>query len=334
MAGMDVAERRKPQDGRWIYRGKNKQVIDLRINIIPTLYGEDYTLRLLARDSMLLSLESLGLLQRDFNHMLSLLNSPSGMILVTGPTGAGKTTTLYACLTYLNNGSRKINTIEDPIEYVLTGVRQSPVNLKLDIGFPELLRNVLRQAPDVIMVGEVRDPVTAETAVRAANSGHLVLATLHAPQAAGAVQAMINLGVHPHLLSSSLRGVIAQRLVRMLCPNCKIPFELTDAPHTFEEVRRWLEPGQGDVMYGPGKCDHCHCTGYKGRTGVFEVMSVSKEIRKRIGDRRPTQEIHEQAISEGLVQCRQAALLKVAKGETSVEEVMRAISAEQLGLDD
>src|SRR5207237_1310142 len=192
--------------------------------------------------------------------------------------GAGKTTTLYACLNYLNNGQRKINTIEDPIEYALAGVRQSQVNPRLEVDFPELLRSVLRQAPDVIMVGEVRDPVTAETAVRAANSGHLVLATLHAPVAAGAIQSMLSLGVHPHFLSSSLRGVIAQRLIRTLCPKCKTSFDLTDSVHTFDEVRPWLEPGQGQVLYGPVGCAACRMNGYAGRTGVFELLTVTRPI--------------------------------------------------------
>src|SRR5262249_19732517 len=166
----------------------------------------------------------------------------SGLILVSGPTGSGKTKTLYACLKYLNNGQRKINTIEDPIEYAIPGLRQSQINAKVDVGFPELLRSVLRQSPGVIMIGEIRDPITAETAVRAANSGHLVLASLHAASAPGAVQSLLSLGVHPHFLSNSLQGVVAQRLVRTLCPRCKVPFDLSEAPHAFAEVRGRLEP--------------------------------------------------------------------------------------------
>jgi type II secretory ATPase GspE/PulE/Tfp pilus assembly ATPase PilB-like protein len=330
---MDVAERRRPQDGRWLHTG-DAQVIDLRLNAIPTLHGEDLSLRLLIRDSQLLEIEALGLPTNDFNALLGLLNSPSGLILVTGPTGAGKTTTLYACLNYLNNGTRKIHTIEDPIEYTLAGVRQSQVNANIDVGFPELLRSVLRQAPDVIMIGEIRDPQTAEIAVRAANSGHLVLATMHAPLAVGAVQSMLNLNVSPAFLASSLHGVVAQRLLRTLCPACKTAFDLSGVTTLFDEVRQWLAPGEGDVIHGPGKCDACCQSGYQGRTGVFELLVVNREIRRRIAEQRPVHELQEQAVARGLIQCRQTALLKVARGETSIEEVMRAIPAEHLGLED
>ena len=189
LAGMEVAEYLRPQSGRWIAR-KNNRVIDVRLNIIPTIHGEELALRLLLRDSHLLAIDALGLAPRDLNQILGLVNSPSGLILVTGPTGAGKTTTLYACLQYLNSGNRKIHTIEDPIEYVLPGIRQSQVNPSLGVGFAELLRSVLRQAPDVIMIGEIRDAETAEIAVQAANSGHLVLTTLHSPTASGAIESM------------------------------------------------------------------------------------------------------------------------------------------------
>jgi type II secretory ATPase GspE/PulE/Tfp pilus assembly ATPase PilB-like protein len=333
VAGMDVAEKRRPLDGRKIYQRADGSMIDLRINTIPTLYGEDFTIRILERESRLLDLDQLGLLRHDYNRLLAMLESPSGLLLVTGPTGSGKTTTLYACLHHLNNGERKINTIEDPIEYSLTGIRQSQVNLKLDVDFPELLRNVLRQAPDVIMIGEIRDPVTAETAVRAANSGHLVLATLHAPVAAGAVQSMLSLGVHPHFLASSLLGCIAQRLLRTLCPTCKVAYELTDA-QTFDEVRRWLEPGDGQVLYGPGACEDCRMTGYTYRTGVFEVLTVSRDLRKLIMAREPLQAIRQKAIEEGTIEFRQAALMKVAKGKTTVEEVFRVVPTEYLGVEE
>jgi type II secretory ATPase GspE/PulE/Tfp pilus assembly ATPase PilB-like protein len=334
MADMDLTARGRPLDGRWIYQHEAGKTIDLRIVSIPTLFGEDFTMRLLPRHSQLLSIDHLGLRATNYNQLVNLLNSPSGLILATGPTGSGKTTTLYACLAYLNNGERKINTIEDPIEYALDGVRQSQVNPRGDVGFPELLRSVLRQSPDVIMIGEIRDPVTAETAVRAANSGHLVLATLHAPVAAGAVQSMLTLGVHPHFLSNSLLGVMAQRLIRTLCPHCKQAFDLVDSAQTFEEVRQWMEPGEGRVLYGPRGCKECRMVGYLGRTGVFEVMTVSRALRKLILSRQPTQAIRQKAVEEGMLEFRHAALLKVAQGETSIEEVFRVVPSEYLGVED
>jgi type II secretory ATPase GspE/PulE/Tfp pilus assembly ATPase PilB-like protein len=335
MAGLDLAEQRRPQDGRWVRGGEGSaNSVDLRISTIPTLYGEDFSLRILSRTAQVQSTEQLGLPRRDLNELLAMLATPSGLILVTGPTGSGKTTTLYACLRHLHNGERKINTIEDPIEYAIAGIRQSQINPKLDVGFPELLRSVLRQAPDVIMIGEIRDSVTAETAVRAANSGHVVLATLHAPIAAGAVQSMLSLGVHPHFLSSSLLGVVAQRLVRSLCPKCKVEYDISDAPYTFEEVRKWLEPGQGERIYVAQGCDNCHKSGYSGRTGVFEVLKISRELRRLISEGRSTRDLRQRAVDEGLVELRRSALLKVAQGETNVEEVFRAIPSEYLGVEE
>jgi type II secretory ATPase GspE/PulE/Tfp pilus assembly ATPase PilB-like protein len=332
LAGMNMAEKRRPADGRWIFDRSGDRRLDLRINAVPTLYGEDLALRLLDRENRLLAIDELGLRRSDYNYLLSLLHSPSGLILVTGQTGSGKTTTLYACLSYLNNGERKINTIEDPIEYAIKGIRQSQVNPKIDLGFAELLRNVLRQSPDVIMIGEIRDSETAETAVHAANSGHLVLATLHAPVAAGAIQSMLRLGVHPHFLSSSLLGVIAQRLIRTLCPHCRVAYDGSLAPHTFEEVQQWLEPGQGQCLYGPSRCPQCYMTGYSGRTGTFEIMTITPEIRKLIDDGATMLAIHRKALEQGLLGFRQSAMLKVAQGETTVEEVVRVVPAEYLKL--
>ena len=330
MAGMDLAQKLRPLDGRWVCPLGDGKRADLRISTIPTLYGEDLALRLLERGSALRELDRLGLHRKDLGVLKSLLSSPSGLILVTGPTGAGKTTTLYACLHGLNDGTRKINTIEDPIEYALEGVHQSSVNLKIKLDFPELLRSVLRQAPDVIMLGEIRDPVTAETAVRAANSGHLVLATLHAPIAAGAVDSMLSLDVHPHFLASGLLGVLTQRLVRTLCEKCRTSFDISESPHTFDEVKSHLEPGQGNQLYSAPGCPHCNQEGYTDRTGVFEVLKASKEIRRLISDRRTVREIRDKAVEEGMLNMRRSALLKVADGVTSTEEVIRMIPAEHL----
>lgn len=330
MAGLDIAERRRPMDGRWIYRPENRQIVDLRINTLPTLYGEDCTLRILDRQNRVLSLDSLGMLQRDLNFLVQLLNNPSGLILVTGPTGSGKTTTLYGCLGYLNNGQRKINTIEDPVEYALPGIRQSQVNLAMDLGFADILRSVLRQAPDIIMVGEIRDAETAAIAVRAATSGHLVLATLHAPMAVAAVQSMMNFGVPAVHLANCLIGVIAQRLIRTLDPKTKVPYDADLAGGLFKEIKSLLEPGEGQTIYGPGP-DHIGQTlGYTGRTGVFEVMRFSHRLRHLVSQQQPIQEIRQKAVDEGMVEMRQAALLAVARGETSIEEVFRSIPSDYL----
>ena len=330
MAGMDLAQKLRPLDGRWVCPLDNGKRADLRISTIPTMYGEDLALRMLERESSLRELDQLGLQLKDLGVLKSLLSSPSGLLLVTGPTGAGKTTTLYACLHRLNDGTRKINTIEDPIEYALDGAHQSAVNLKVDLDFPELLRSVLRQAPDVIMLGEIRDPVTAETAVRAANSGHLVLATLHAPIAAGAIDSMLSLDVHPHFLASCLLGVLTQRLVRTLCEKCRTSYDISESPHTFDEVKSWLEPGQGNQLYSAPGCPHCNQEGYTDRIGVFEVLQASKEIRRLISDRRTVREIRDKAVEEGMLDMRRSALLKVAVGITSTEEVVRVIPTEHL----
>lgn len=330
MADMNISERRRPLDGRWFFHPPKGPRLDLRINTIPTLYGEDCTVRILDQEHRLLAIDQLGIDPFMKNHLLKMLNSPSGLVLVTGPTETGKSTTLYACLSYLNNGERKINTIEDPIEYSLKGIRQSQVNPAINLGFDELLRNVLRQAPDVIMIGEIRDPETAMTAVRAAGSGHLVLTTLHAPVASAAMHSMLRLGVHPHLLSTALLGVISQRLLRTLCPTCKTAYEVpTD--HIFADVKKWLEPGQGQRLYGAAGCPDCHQTGYGGRTGVFEMLPVTPDIRRLIDERASTSDVRAKAIEEGMMEFRHSALLKVAQGLTTIEEVVRVLPAEYLG---
>jgi len=330
VAGMAVDQKMRPLDGRWVCTVENGRKIDLRINTIPTVFGEDMSIRLLECDAGLLNLENLGFHKKVLDDLLALIKSPAGLLHVTGPAGAGKTTTLYACLHYLNDGARKINTIEDPVELIMPGVRQSEVRPKIDLDFPELLRSVLRQAPDVIMIGEIRDPITAETAVHAANSGHLVFATLHAPVAAGAINSMLALEVNSHFLANCLLGALSQRLVRRLCDQCKVAYDLTGSPETFEEVRRWLAPGEGDKIYSAPGCEKCHYEGFIGRTGVAEVLRVTRQIRPMILRRKSVQELRQQALREGMLDLRRAALLKVAHGETSTEEVMRTIPAEHL----
>jgi len=333
VSGMDIADQRRPSEGRWLYeQGDNR--LDLRVSCMATLFGEDMSLRIWDRDSGFRQIDELGLTPGDLDKVKNLLTRPSGLVLVTGPTGAGKTTTLYTCLQYLNDGDRKINTLEDPIEYALDGIRQSQVRPKIGVDFPELLRNVLRQAPDVIMIGEVRDEETAVAAVRAANSGHLVLATLHAPVAASAVQSMLVLGSQPFFLSACLLGVVAQRLIRTLCPECRMCFDISEAPQTFAEINELLGPDEGKAIYGPVGCDKCHHVGYAGRTGLFEVMTLNQELRKLLGDSRPAQEIEEAAIRNGMVEFRRGALVKVAQGATSTEEILRDVPVEFLGLED
>jgi type II secretory ATPase GspE/PulE/Tfp pilus assembly ATPase PilB-like protein len=329
-SGMDLAQRQRPLDGRWVCSLADGEKVDLRVNTLPTMYGEDLCARLLSRALELVALERLGLDRKGLAELKAMLGSPSGLILVTGPTGVGKTTTLYACLRELHDGTRKINTIEDPIEYALPGVRQSAVRPRIALDFPELLQGVLRQAPDVIMIGEIRDAVTAETAVRAANSGHLVLATLHAPIAAAGVDSMLALGTHPHFLAGSLLGILTQRLVRTLCPDCRVAWDISRAPHTFEEVRSWLQPGQGSAIYSAPGCEKCHREGYVGRTGVFEVLPIAKEIRQLIAERATARRIRDKAVEQGMLEMRRAALLKVADGVTSIEEVVRSVPAEHL----
>jgi general secretion pathway protein E len=329
-SGMDLAQRNRPLDGRWVCSLMDGEKVDLRVNTIPTLYGEDLCARLLRRSAELIDLENLGLHRHCLGELKGMLGSPSGLILVTGPTGVGKTTTMYACIKQLHDGTRKINTIEDPIEYAVPGLRQSAVRPQIDLDFPELLRSVLRQAPDVIMIGEIRDPVTAETAVRAANSGHLVLATLHAPIAAAAVDSMLAFGVHPHFLGTSLLGIVTQRLLRTLCPSCRVSWDISESPQTFDEVRRWLQPGQGRAIYSSPGCDHCYREGYVGQTGVFEVLQVTKELRQLINQRASSRQIRDKAVEQGMIDIRRAALLKVADGLTSIEEVVRVVPAEHL----
>lgn len=329
MSGMDLNDRRRPADGRWIYRDDDGTSVDLRINTIPTMYGEDVAIRLLVRGNALYALDHLGLEKRQLQEFQQMLTG-AGLVLITGPTGSGKTSTLYASLMSLNNGRRKINTIEDPIEYAVDGLRQSQINTHLHLGFAELLRSILRQSPDVIMIGEIRDEETARTAVHAANSGILVIATLHAPTAAAAIQSMRALNVPNHFLSVSLRGVVSQRLVRTLDPESRIEFDISSAPDTFEEVQKYLGPGEGKKLYAPKPAESNRGSGYTGRTGVFEVMSMNSAIRTLISDGKTAREIRDKAIADGMLEFRSAALLKVARGMTSTEEVFRVIPSEVL----
>lgn len=326
-AGMDVSDHRRPHDGRWIFE-TDSRTVDLRINLLPTLHGDDLAIRLLDRDANLLSLDRLGMTARQLDVYRPVLNEPGGMVLLTGPTGSGKTVTLYASLAHLNDGKRKIHTIEDPIEYAVEGLRQSAVNDGIHLGPAELMRGVLRQAPDAVMVGEVRDEEIAKTGVWAANSGVLMLSTIHAASAAGAVQSLRGFNLAPAFAASALRAAVSQRLLRTLCPACQ---ELDEDGHGADvqrmmgEIKSFLPGANVGARYSAKGCDACHQTGYAGCTAVYEVMPVTDALRDLIVAGASTKDIHARAVKEGMLTLRQAALLKVAQGRTTMEEVRRAV---------
>lgn len=337
-AGMDVAEHRHPHDGRWIYDDlldpdsdedeTEDRAVDLRISSVPTLYGEDMVVRLLSRRTGLFDLNKIGLSKKELGDVKLMLDSPGGLILCCGPTGSGKTATLYAALDYLNDNSKKINTIEDPIEFAIDGLRQSQINHSIGIHFAELLRGVLRQSPDIIMIGEIRDKETATTAVHAANSGHIVLSTIHAPVAAAAVESMRSLGVNNHFLATALRGVISQRLLRTLDPEKRVAFDISHAPQIFEPITHLLDGNDGKTFYAPGASEGE--TGYNGQTGVFEVMTMNTELRNMVSSGADTNQLRKKAHDLGMLDFKSNALLKVAQGVTSIEEVFRVIPGEYL----
>lgn len=330
MSEIDLGDRQRPSEGRWIFAVGHVHKVDLRVNSIPTIHGEDLTLRLLDRESGLIALEDYGFATQEYEAITTLLRRNSGLILVTGPTGAGKSTTLYSCLQHLNDGSRKINTLEDPVEYVVKGIRQSQVNVRFGVDFAELLMACLRQSPDVIMIGEIRDPQTADIAVRAANSGHLVLATLHAPIAVKAINAMINLDVSPQSFGESLLGVLSQRLVPKLCQQCRIQVDMSGFPDLFDDLREYLPNDWKPSLYAAGKCQACLETGYSQRVCVPEILTLNNELRSMISDRKNLMTLESAARSSGMIRFRQSGLWRVAMGMTTVEELMRVIPFDEL----
>jgi general secretion pathway protein E len=317
MAKLDIAEKRLPQDGRISLRVAGRAV-DVRVSTIPTGQGERVVLRLLDKQAGRLDLGHLGMAEDTHTGMDHIIHKPHGIILVTGPTGSGKTTTLYAVLSQLNDHKRNIMTVEDPVEYDLEGVAQTNVNMKVDMSFARGLRAILRQDPDVVMVGEIRDLETAEIAVQASLTGHLVLSTLHTNSAVGAVTRLRDMGVEPFLLSSTLLGVLAQRLVRLLCSDCK-------QPYTANEVdceRFGLDPANPPTIYRAEGCKHCNYQGYRGRTGIYELVQVDDDLRTMIHDGSGEHDIERyvRKFSPGI---RQDGLRRVLAGDTTVEEVLR-----------
>ena len=322
LAGLNIAERRLPQDGATRLRAARAD-IDIRVATMPTQHGESAVLRLLPRDRGLLDIPKLGLSAPDERRLRGLLDLPSGMIAVTGPTGSGKTTTLATMLSALNTPSRKILTIEDPVEYEIPGINQAQVKPAIGLTFATAMRAFVRQDPDVIMVGEVRDAETASIAVHAALTGHLVLTTLHTETSTAAVPRLIDLGVEAFLLQSTLRAVIAQRLVRLLCDRCKLKRQLTAADLADDQRYSPLGLRVGETVHEPGGCDHCSGTGYRGRTGVFEVLEITDEVRELIGSRSESGSITRVATKAGMSTMFDHAVAKCRAGVTSASEVLR-----------
>jgi len=324
MAGMDIAERRMPQDGRSSVRVGNREV-DIRVSTVPTSYGERCVLRLLDKSTGLFSLAELGMWEDDLKVFDSLLDRSHGVIFVTGPTGSGKSTTLYAALNRMNAVEKNIITIEDPIEYQLGGISQMQVATRKGMTFVTALRHVLRQDPDVIMVGEVRDEETARMAIQSSLTGHLVFSTLHTNDSAGAISRLLDLGVEPYLVSSSLLSVLAQRLVRKICPECRERYE--PAEHELRELGIGADMSGGQFYVGAG-CGKCFNTGYKGRTGIYELMMIDEEIREMIHQRQTAGQIKQKAIEKGLQSLRMDGARKVIAGATTIAEVLRVTQAD------
>jgi len=327
LSGLDIAEKRLPQDGRMRakYQGRN---VDFRVSTVPTIHGEKVVLRILDRGAVSLKLEELGLEEREYELLRRAISSPYGMVLVTGPTGSGKTTTLYSCISRINSPEINIMTVEDPVEYNIHGVNQVQVNPEIGLTFSRVLRAFLRQDPDVLMVGEIRDIETAEIAVEAALTGHLVLSTLHTNDAPSTITRLVEMGIEPFLVASSVITVVAQRLARKICPYCKRLYEypeevLREVGFTKEEIKKL-------TTYKGEGCERCDFTGYRGRVALFEVMEVSPQIREAIVKGKDSGEIARIAKEEGMRTLREIGKLKIAKGITTPEEILRITRSAQL----
>ena len=318
---MSIAEKRLPQDGR-IQVKIGKSQLDLRVSTIPTNHGESVVMRILDKTGLQLGLPQLGFLSDDQAIFERLLQLPDGILLVTGPTGSGKSTTLYACLNYINRPDRKIITVEDPVEYQMNGINQVQVNADVGMTFPAALRSMLRQAPNIIMIGEIRDMETASIAINASLTGHLVFSTLHTNDAPSAVARLVDIGVQRFLVSSAVRAIVAQRLVRRLCPKCKAPHELTDAELRGLRLERSQIEGSS-VMRAVG-CDACRKLGYKGRLGIFEMFLIDDEVRHMINEGASTIELRRRARELGMRTLREDGVRKVLAGTTTAEEVISA----------
>ncbi len=322
---LDIAERRRPQDGRIRLRYGNREV-DIRVSTVPTVYGEKVVMRILDKSALSVNLENLGFEEEALKLFMDAIHKPYGMILVTGPTGSGKSTTLYSAMQILNKPEVNIMTAEDPVEYNFHGLNQVQIREEIGLTFASALRAFLRQDPDIILVGEIRDKETADIAVKAALTGHLVLSTLHTNDAPSTVVRMVDMGVEPFLVSASVILVVAQRLMRKICPNCKAPVEYH--PEDLRELGLNPEELTNVTFYKGEGCEKCKNTGYKGRTGIYEVMAMTPEIREAINEGATTQEIREIALEQGMITLRDAALRKFINGITTREEVLRVTMEE------
>lgn len=326
MANLNIAEKRIPQDGRIRIKIAGKD-IDIRVSTLPTSFGESVVMRLLDKSKVVLSLDTIGIVGKNLKTVTELINKSHGIILVTGPTGSGKTTTLYAMLSQINSTDLKIITVEDPVEYQLSGINQIQVNPKIDLTFASALRSILRQDPDVVMVGEIRDKETAEIAIQASLTGHLVISTLHTNDSASSIARLIDMGVEPFLVASSVIGIIAQRLVRTVCRECAIRYK----PSPEEIAQIGLHPDQvGDKMFLKAKgCPACLDTGYSGRTGLHEILLADDEIRGMIMKNVQAGLIKRKAMEKGMLTLREEGAHKILNGETTIDEVMRVTQEDQ-----
>ncbi|MCB9506096.1 MAG: type II secretion system ATPase GspE [Myxococcales bacterium] len=327
MAGLNIAEKRLPQDGRIRIKLAGKD-IDIRVATAPTAHGERVTMRLLDKSAVALDLAAIGMDRPTLDQVEDLITRPYGIVLVTGPTGSGKTTTLYSCLARINKPELNILTVEDPIEYQLDGISQVAVNPKIQLTFASGLRSFLRHDPDVIMVGEIRDTETAEIAIQASLTGHLVFSTIHTNDAAGAFTRLIDMGIEPFLVASSLLANMAQRLVRRLCRDCREAYVPTDRELGQLELTRAELESAGGILYRPTGCEECNHRGYRGRSGIYELLPVSNEVRQLVMARADAGTIRRQAVAEGMRTLRRFGGLKVLEGVTSIEEVLRVTQQE------
>ncbi len=331
MGNLNIAEKRLPQDGRIKIKIAGKD-IDIRLSTLPTSHGERTVMRLLDRSAVLLAMSQLGFLEGNLEIFAQLISQPHGIILVTGPTGSGKTTTLYSALSKINTPDKNIITVEDPVEYQLPGIGQIPVNRKIDMTFANGLRAILRQDPDVVMIGEIRDHETAEIAIQASLTGHLVFSTVHTNDAASTITRLVDMNIERFLVASSVIGIMAQRLVRLLCKNCKAPHEPTRAELIQMGMTR--EDLAGLNILGPVGCPTCLNMGYKGRSGIHELLVVNEDIQTMILQAADANEIKREALSNGMMTLRMDGIEKIKRGWTSVEEVMRVTQDEIVALDD